>query len=74
MSAINIILNGETREVPKEINLDHLLELFALPKQRIAIELNNQVIRRSAWPETVVATDGVCSLIVRSQVVISKER
>jgi thiamine biosynthesis protein ThiS len=25
-----------------------------LPRQRIAIELNNNVIRRSAWAETVV--------------------
>ena len=57
MLAINIILNGAPREVPGEINLDHLLELFSLPKQRIAIELNNQVIRRAAWPKTVVANN-----------------
>ena len=54
MAAINILLNGETREVPGEINIDRLLELFSLPKQRVAIELNNMVIRRSDWPVTVV--------------------
>ena len=54
MAKIKIILNGEGREVPAEISLDHLLELFSLTKQRVAIELNNTVVRRAAWPETVV--------------------
>lgn len=54
MSVIQIFLNGESREIPKEISLDRLLELFSLPKQRVAIELNNAVVRRRAWPETVV--------------------
>ncbi|CAN5468268.1 sulfur carrier protein ThiS [soil metagenome] len=54
MAAIEIYLNGESREVPAEIDLDHLLEFFSLPKQRVAIELNNSVVRRSNWPETIV--------------------
>lgn len=54
MATINISLNGETREVPGEINLDHLLELFSLPRQRVAIELNNDVVRRADWPETII--------------------
>lgn len=54
MAAIQIYLNGESREVPAEIDLDHLLEFFSLPKQRVAIELNNSVVRRSNWPETIV--------------------
>jgi thiamine biosynthesis protein ThiS len=51
---ISITINGEAREVAKEIRLDQLLELLSLPKQRIAIELNNSVIRRTDWSETVV--------------------
>ena len=54
MAAINIFINGESREVPAEIRLDRLLELFSLPQQRIAIELNDGVVRRSNWPETIV--------------------
>jgi sulfur carrier protein len=50
----SITINGETRDVPPEINLDHLLELFSLPRQRVAIELNNGVVRRSDWPQTLV--------------------
>ncbi len=55
MTVINILLNGEPREVAKEIRLDQLLDFFSLPKQRIAIELNSNVIRRSEWPQTRVA-------------------
>ena len=55
MSALNILLNGERREVPREISLDRLLELFSLPKQRIAIELNHSIIRRADWRETSVS-------------------
>jgi thiamine biosynthesis protein ThiS len=55
MDAIKIQLNGETREVPGEIDLDRLLELFSLPRQRVAIELNNNVIRRADWPTTPLA-------------------
>jgi sulfur carrier protein len=53
--AISIRLNGETREVTSEITLDRLLEEFSLPKQRIAIELNQTVVRRTDWPQTVVS-------------------
>lgn len=54
MAAINILLNGETLEVLQEIKLDQLLDFFSLPKQRIAIELNNNVVRRVDWPEIVI--------------------
>ena len=55
--AINIVLNGEKREVPPDQNLKDLIQQLDLPGQRIAVELNKQVIRRSDWPQTAV-TDG----------------
>lgn len=55
MTAIQIFLNGELREAPELIKMDQLLELFSLPKQRVAIELNKQVIRRTDWPTTDVS-------------------
>lgn len=51
---VTIQLNGEKKEVPGEVTLDRLLELFSLPSQRVAIELNNEVVRRKDWEETVV--------------------
>lgn len=54
MAAIQIFLNGESREVPGEVDLDHLLELFSLSRRRIAVELNNAVVRRADWRGTLV--------------------
>lgn len=46
---VTITLNGETKEIEAEVTLDRLLDLFSLPKQRVAVELNKQVVRRQDW-------------------------
>ena len=58
-----ITINGETREVPGEIDLDQLLDLFSLPKQRVAIELNRIVVRRANWPATVVRDSDTIEIV-----------
>jgi len=55
VTSIQIILNGETREIGSSTQLDELLKLFSLPKQRIAIELNGNVIRRADWADITIA-------------------
>ena len=54
MSAINIVLNGEGRTVESGTDLLSLMKLFSLPEQRIAVELNEQVVRKPLWAETTV--------------------
>ena len=54
MALINITLNGEPREIPTAVDLPTLLEIFSLPSQRIAVELNGSVLRRVDWPKTQV--------------------
>jgi sulfur carrier protein len=49
-----ITLNGEIQELEGEVNLDRLLELFSLPSQRVAVELNREVVRRKDWENTIV--------------------
>ena len=51
---MKITLNGEIKELETEVTLDRLLELFSLPSQRVAVELNREVIRRQAWDSTIV--------------------
>ena len=51
---ITIYLNGEARAIPAQTDLVRLLEEFSLPSNRIAIELNKIVIRRSDWPVTKI--------------------
>ncbi|OFW27749.1 MAG: thiamine biosynthesis protein ThiS [Acidobacteria bacterium RIFCSPLOWO2_12_FULL_60_22] len=49
---MEIILNGEPREVPLEISLHDLLRLLELKEDRVAVELNRDIVRRDRWPET----------------------
>ena len=51
---MQIILNGESREVPTEINLQALLRLLELKEDRVAVELNRGIVRRDRWPETLL--------------------
>lgn len=52
---VAIILNGEKHEIDGGVTLDRLLDLFSLPKQRVAIELNKTVVRRQDWEKTSVS-------------------
>lgn len=46
---MKIFINGETKEIANEINLSALLEQFSLPRERVAVELNKQVVRKKDW-------------------------
>ena len=54
---VTIILNGEKKEIESEVTLDRLLDLFSLPKQRVAVELNKEVISRKDWEQTTVSSE-----------------
>ena len=51
---MTIVVNGETKEIRKEINLGELLDLLALPSERIAIELNREVVRKKDWANITI--------------------
>jgi thiamine biosynthesis protein ThiS len=49
---VQVQVNGESREVAENSTLTTLISDLALPAQRIAVELNRSVVRRSEWPTT----------------------
>ena len=51
---INILINGETKEIEGKLNLSKLLEVLALPNERIAIELNREVVRKKDWENILI--------------------
>ena len=53
---MQIIVNGETKQLERELNLQELLKKLELPTERIAIELNKTVVRKKDW-ETVRVAD-----------------
>lgn len=54
---MKVTINGEIKELESEVSLSRLLELFSLPQQRVAVELNKEVVRRQDWETTVVGND-----------------
>ena len=54
---IEIVINGEPRSVPEEQTIEALVSDLELPNERIAIELNRRIVRKSDWPMTHV-TEG----------------
>ena len=52
---LHIQLNGEDRETSAGISVSELVAELALPKERIAVELNGEVVRRILWDQTTVA-------------------
>lgn len=53
---MQVLINGETRELESELNLLELLKKLELPTERIAIELNKAVVRKKDW-ETINISD-----------------
>jgi thiamine biosynthesis protein ThiS len=48
-------INGESREVRDRSTLDDLVGELALAPARIAIEINQSVVRRNEWARTILA-------------------
>ena len=51
---MRIVVNGEAREFPEGLLLSDLINLLELPVQRIAVELNREVVRRAEWNTTLL--------------------
>ena len=51
---MKVVVNGAEREIAESLSLSRLLETLELPVARVAIELNQTVVRRSVWAETLL--------------------
>jgi thiamine biosynthesis protein ThiS len=52
---LQIKINGEPKEVPAGTSLQSLVELLALAPERLAVELNLEVVRRAEWPRIMLS-------------------
>jgi sulfur carrier protein len=53
-AGIQIVVNGETREVPPGLDVAALLSHLVLPVGRVAIERNLEILPRAQWVSTSV--------------------
>lgn len=48
---MEIIVNGSTRSVPEDYTAAQLVEALALGQRRIAMEVNEEIVPRSRYPQ-----------------------
>jgi sulfur carrier protein len=51
---MNVVVNGEQREIPEGLNVTEMLEHLGMPRERLAIERNLNILPRANWSETRV--------------------
>jgi len=49
---MEIVINGELQQVPAPLSVVDLLRHLELQGDRIAVELNHQIVRRDEWAAT----------------------
>ena len=48
-------VNGAEREFPPSMSLATLLEQLGMKQDRVAVELNHDIVARDRWPETTLS-------------------
>lgn len=51
---MNVVINGEQREIPDGMNVAEMLGHLGMPRDRVAIERNLNILPRTNWNETRV--------------------
>ena len=51
---IQVVINGEPREVPDGLNIAALLAHLGIASERVAIERNRDILPRANWQATLV--------------------
>jgi thiamine biosynthesis protein ThiS len=54
---LRVHVNGEGKELVEGVSLSDLIKQLDLPIQRIAVELNREVVRRSEWDKTTLKSE-----------------
>ncbi|MFO7982335.1 MAG: sulfur carrier protein ThiS [Desulfuromonadales bacterium] len=52
---MTIVVNGKPRELQTRVNLGQLLEDLDLDRQRVAVELNRDIVPRERFDDTSLA-------------------
>jgi len=51
---MEVVVNGETRWVPRDLDVARLLQFLEIDPSRVAVELNRAIVHKSAWSTTPV--------------------
>jgi sulfur carrier protein len=54
---MQIVINSESREVPEDTSVEQLLEVLELMGQRLAVEVNLEIVPRSEYAAHMLHPD-----------------
>jgi sulfur carrier protein len=60
---MNITLNGERKTVPDKVTVAGLLEFLQIQHQRVAVELNETIVKKDRYPDTVVKDGDLLEIV-----------
>ncbi len=61
---MNIRLNGEPRSFPDGATLYDLVQALDLAPERVAIELNREIVKRDFWGSTAVENGAEIEIVM----------
>ena len=61
---ISIEVNGEKREVPGGLNVRELLDFLKLDADRVAVELNREIVRKADWAGVLVGEGAAVEVVM----------
>jgi len=50
-----VVLNGEPRQTPEGLNIATFLAHLGLPADRVAVELDRRIVRKTDWESTAIS-------------------
>jgi sulfur carrier protein len=63
-SDMHIRLNGESRSFPSGTTLYGLVQALKLAPERVAIELNREIVKRDSWDSTAVENGAEIEIVM----------
>ena len=51
---MQVLINGETKDIPSAATVQDLIQLLELKNDRVAVELNREIVKQRDWESTSV--------------------
>jgi sulfur carrier protein len=61
---ISVTINGEARQVPEGLTLRSLLDWLAIDADRVAVELDREIRRKTTWAETAITPGAEIEIVM----------
>jgi len=63
MLSMKLVINGEQQTFTDGLTLSALLEQLGMKSDRVAVELNREIVVRNLWPETHLNPDDKLEIV-----------